>query len=124
MNRVCTDSTGDILSGHDDRRSPVADFIHHRAGSALARANEISSALVSILELTHWFLVNLRKEVRTVDYKGIEYSVLQTANYGLKWTVFLDGFRTRTEIAHSRAHAVLDAERAIDKAIKDLDRAT
>ena len=71
------------------------------------------------------FLVNIRKEVRTVNYKGIEYSVLQTANpMGWKWTVFLDGIRTRTGIAHSRAHAVLDAERAIDKAMKDLDRAT
>ena len=58
-----------------------------------------------------------------MDYKGIEYSVLQTANpLGWKWTVFLAGIRTRTGIAHSRAHAVLDAERAIDKAMKDLDR--
>jgi hypothetical protein len=73
----------------------------------------------------HRFLVNLREEVRTVDYKGIEFSVVQTANpMGWKWTVFPDGIRTRTGIAHSRAHAVLDAERAIDKAIKDLDRAT
>ena len=67
----------------------------------------------------------LGKEVRTLDYKGIEYSVLQTANpTGWKWTVFLDENRTRTGIAHSRAHAVLEAERAIDKAIKDLDQAT
>jgi hypothetical protein len=60
-----------------------------------------------------------------VDHKGIEYSVVQTANpTGWKWTVFLDATRTRTGIAHSRAHAVLDAERAIDKVTKDLDRAT
>jgi hypothetical protein len=60
-----------------------------------------------------------------VDYKGIEYSIVQTANpTGWKWTVFLDATRTRTGIAHSRAHAVLDAERTIDKIAKDLDRAT
>jgi len=60
-----------------------------------------------------------------VDYKGIEYSIVQTANpTGWKWVVLLDATRTRTGIAHSRAHAVLDAERAIDKAMKDLDRAT
>ena len=60
-----------------------------------------------------------------MNYKGFEYSVVQTANpTGWKWTVFLDATRTRTGIAHSRAHAVLDAERAIDKVMKDLDRAT
>ena len=60
-----------------------------------------------------------------MDYKGIEYSIVQTANpTGWKWIVLLDATRTRTGIAHSRAHAVLDAERAIDKAMKDLDRAT
>jgi hypothetical protein len=60
-----------------------------------------------------------------VDYKGIEYSVVQTANpTGWKWTVLLDASRTRTGIAHRRADAVLDAERAIDEVVKDLDRAT
>ena len=58
-----------------------------------------------------------------MDYKGIEYTVVQTANpTGWKWTVLLTATRTRTGIAQSRAHAVLDAEHAIDKAIKELDR--
>jgi hypothetical protein len=70
------------------------------------------------------FSLTFAKEVRTVDYKEIEYSVVQTANpAGWKWTVFLDATRTRTGIAHSRADAVLDAERAIDRVMKDLDRA-
>jgi len=64
------------------------------------------------------------EEVRAVNYKGLEYSVLQTADpTGWKWTAFLDATGTRTGIARSRADAVLDAERAIDKAIKDMDRA-
>jgi hypothetical protein len=55
----------------------------------------------------------------TVEYKGIQYQVVQTvAPSGWKWTVFLDGGRTRTGRAATRAHAVLDAERAIDKATK------
>jgi len=54
-----------------------------------------------------------------MEYKGTEYSVVQTANPGgWKWTVFLDASRTRTGRAHTRAHAVLDAERAIEKAVK------
>jgi hypothetical protein len=58
-----------------------------------------------------------------VDHKGIEYSVVQTANpTGWKWTVILDATRTRAGIAHSRVYAILDAERAIEKAVKGLDR--
>jgi hypothetical protein len=54
-----------------------------------------------------------------VNHKGIEYSILQTANpTGWKWIVFLDQTRTRSGIAHSRAYAVLEAEYAIDKAMK------
>ena len=60
-----------------------------------------------------------------MEHKGIEYQVVQTSNpTGWKWTAFLDANRTRTGVAISRANAVLDAERAIDKAMKDLDRAT
>ncbi len=58
-----------------------------------------------------------------MEYKGVEYSVVQTANpTGWKWTAFLDATRTRTGVAHSRAHAILDAKRAIEKAVKSLDR--
>jgi hypothetical protein len=60
-----------------------------------------------------------------VIYKDIEYQVVQTTSPpGWKWTVFLDEIRTRTGHAHSRAHAVLDAEHAIDRAVQDLDKAT
>jgi hypothetical protein len=61
--------------------------------------------------------------VRTVAYKGIEYFVEQTADEaGWKWTVFLDATRMRTGTALSRAHAVLDAERAIENAVRKVDR--
>ena len=51
-----------------------------------------------------------------MDYKGIEYSVVQTAS-GWKWIVFLDATRTRTGIGLTRADAVLDAESVIDKVL-------
>jgi predicted RNase H-like HicB family nuclease len=47
----------------------------------------------------------------------MEYSVVQTAN-GWKWIVFLDATKTRTGTARTRAHAILDAEHAIDMALK------
>lgn len=50
-----------------------------------------------------------------MDYKWIEYSVVQTAN-GWKWVVHLEATRTRTGVSRTRAHAVLDAEHAIDMA--------
>jgi hypothetical protein len=54
-----------------------------------------------------------------MDYKGVEYTIVQTANpSGWKWTVFLDATRTRTGISRSKADAIRDAERAIDNAIE------
>ena len=54
-----------------------------------------------------------------MNYRGIEYQVVQTSSpHGWKWTVRLDAKRTRTGESATRAHAVLDAERAIDKALK------
>jgi hypothetical protein len=45
-----------------------------------------------------------------MEYKGIEYQVLQTPNPpGWKWIVFLDANRTRTGYSRTRAHAILDA---------------
>lgn len=52
-----------------------------------------------------------------MEYKGIQYDVVQTASpTGFKWTVQLDGERTRTGVAYSKAEAISTAERAIDKA--------
>jgi hypothetical protein len=54
-----------------------------------------------------------------MEYRGIEYSVVQTANpSGWKWTVVLDEKKTRTGDSWSRAAAILDAEGTITKAIK------
>ena len=56
-------------------------------------------------------------------YKGIEYQVVQSSSPdGWKWTVFLGAKRTRTGESTTRADAVLDAERAIDKALKVSDK--
>jgi hypothetical protein len=56
-----------------------------------------------------------------VQHKGVEYRVMQTANpTGWTWIVFLDETRIRTGISISRAHAVLDAERVIDKTLTEV----
>jgi hypothetical protein len=53
-----------------------------------------------------------------MEYKGIEYSIVQTADpTGFKWTVQLDAARTRTGVAYSRVEAISTAQRAIDKAL-------
>jgi hypothetical protein len=54
-----------------------------------------------------------------MQYKGLEYRIVQTANpSGWKWTIFLDATRTRTGTSHTKANAVLEVEIAIDRAIK------
>lgn len=63
------------------------------------------------------------READSVNYKEVEYSIIQTAlPKGWKWTVFLSPTRTRTGIAKTREDAVLDAERAIDRAIEQMER--
>jgi hypothetical protein len=53
-----------------------------------------------------------------VEHKGIQYQVVQTANpTGFKWTVHLDENRTKTGLSYSRASAISNAVRAIDKAV-------
>jgi hypothetical protein len=54
-----------------------------------------------------------------MEYKGIRYDVLQTANpTGWKWTVWLDERRTKTGVCFSRATAIIFAEHAIEKIMK------
>jgi hypothetical protein len=63
-----------------------------------------------------------------MDYKGIEYHVVQT-DTGWSWTVKMEGREPRTGSAYNRTTAVGLAQIAIDKLIKaqppaDGDRAT
>ena len=52
-------------------------------------------------------------------YKTIQFEVVPTNNPCCwKWIVFLNATRMRTGIALTRADAVLDAEIAIDRALK------
>ncbi|SRR6266480_1116631 len=54
-----------------------------------------------------------------MNYKGIEYQIVQTSNpTGWKWTFQPDENRTRTSTAPNRAMAVKLAEYAIDKFLK------
>jgi hypothetical protein len=56
-----------------------------------------------------------------MEYKGFEYSVVQTATpTEWKWTVRLDETRTKIGSAFSRASAINFAEHTIDKAAKKL----
>jgi hypothetical protein len=54
-----------------------------------------------------------------MEYKGIEYEIVQTANpTGWKWTVRIDGKRTKTGSSLSRPFATRLAEAAIEKHLK------
>jgi len=54
-----------------------------------------------------------------MEYKGIEYQVVQTVHpNGWKWTVKLDEKRTRTGSGYNRTAAIGLAQSAIDKLIK------
>jgi hypothetical protein len=54
-----------------------------------------------------------------MDHKGVEFEIVQTANPCCwKWTAFVDAIRMRTGVALTRADAVLDAELAIENALK------
>jgi hypothetical protein len=58
-------------------------------------------------------------EVSAMEYRGIEYQVVQTANpTGWKWTVSMVGRQPRTGQGHSRAAAIGLAQLAIDKLLK------
>jgi hypothetical protein len=51
-----------------------------------------------------------------MEYKGIEYQVVQTANpTGWKWTVSAEGRQLRSGEGRSRTAAIALAQTAIDK---------
>ena len=50
-----------------------------------------------------------------MQYKGIEYQVVQTANPTGWRTVHFDATRTKSGTSHSMKSAVLEAQRKIDK---------
>jgi hypothetical protein len=54
-----------------------------------------------------------------MEHKGIQYSVVQTANpFGWKWSFQLEGRQPKTGTAYGRIDAIRLAEIAIDKAIR------
>jgi hypothetical protein len=55
-----------------------------------------------------------------MEYRGIQYHVVQTANpTGFKWTVQLGDGRIRTGQSFAMKAAIVDAERKIDRALKE-----
>lgn len=56
-----------------------------------------------------------------MNYKGIEYQVVQTANpTGWKWTVSMDGRQPRTGEGYTRTAAIALAQLTIDKLAKTI----
>jgi len=54
-----------------------------------------------------------------MQYKAVQFEVVPTTNpCRWKWIVFLNATRMRTGVALTRADAVLDAEIAIERALK------
>jgi hypothetical protein len=55
-----------------------------------------------------------------MEYKGIEYQIVQTANpRGFRWVIHLNETKTRTGVSPSRSGAIFEAKWAIDKALKN-----
>ncbi|HEY0568027.1 MAG TPA: hypothetical protein VGD13_07850 [Xanthobacteraceae bacterium] len=55
-----------------------------------------------------------------MQHKDIQFSVVQTANpTGFKWTVQLDAERTRSGVSYSMKSAILDAQKKIERALKE-----
>jgi hypothetical protein len=58
-----------------------------------------------------------------MEFRGIEYTVVQTANpTGWKWTVSTDAKRTKTGMAFSRVGAIRRAEKVIEDHVKEQAR--
>jgi hypothetical protein len=86
-----------------------AEVLRSESGQKLPKsAHELRTAVSA---LQPW--------ITEMEYKGIRYDVLQTANpTGWKWTVWLDERRTKTGVCFSRATAIIFAEHAIEKIMK------
>src|SRR3954451_365922 len=58
-----------------------------------------------------------------MEFRGIQYTVLQTANpTGWKWTVSIDGKRAKTGTGFSRIGAIRRAEKVIEDHLKEQAR--
>jgi len=62
-----------------------------------------------------------RPTLPMMDYKGVEYQVVRTANpTGWKWTVSMDGRQPRTGEGYTRAAAIALAQLAIDRLVETI----
>jgi hypothetical protein len=62
--------------------------------------------------------VMLVEPTRTMEYRAIEYQIVQTANpTGFRWTVMFDSNTSKTGVSYSKRAASFDAARAIDRAL-------
>jgi hypothetical protein len=84
---------------------------------------------------TEWSLLNFKPEtgqkpllarpvISSMEYKGIEYQIVQTAHpTGWRWIVYLDDRQTKMGVSSSRQYAIYDATNAIEKALSASDKA-
>jgi hypothetical protein len=55
-----------------------------------------------------------------MQYQGIEYTIVQTANpFGWRWSFDREGRSPKTGISYNRVEAILAAEGAINQALKE-----
>ena len=54
-----------------------------------------------------------------LEHRGIQYQIVRTANpTGYKWTIYLDGNRTRSGTCRTTEDAVYEVKRCIAKFVK------
>jgi hypothetical protein len=58
-----------------------------------------------------------------MEHRGIQYHVVRIGSpTGWKWTVQLDGGRTKTGVSFATQYAIFDATNAIEKALSASDK--
>ena len=59
-----------------------------------------------------------RPVISSMEYKGIEYQIDQTASpTGWRWIVYLDDGQTKMGVSFSKQYAIYDATNAIERAL-------
>jgi hypothetical protein len=60
-----------------------------------------------------------RGQSEVLEHRGIQYQIVRTANpTGYRWTIYLDGNRTRSGACYSKEAAVYEVKRTIAKFVK------
>jgi hypothetical protein len=120
----------DALDEVGDKHHGMFSASHMNGGTAATRENQIGTKQFSrycrerLAPVFDIGTVPKPTPYLCMDYKGIEYEVLRTANpTGWKWIVHLDAGRRKSGISFSRPMAITSAKHAINKTLKVLAQA-